>query len=101
MVIKKVQIFNTLLSAASLFLGGVIYPTEVLPHWLEKFSKFLPITHALEGMRMALFRGYSIIEILPQILILVLFAIIFFPIGIIAFYGAVRWTKIIGTVEQY
>lgn len=101
MVIKRGEIFNTLISAASIFLGGVIYPTEVLPKWLETFSKFLPITHALEGMRMALFNGYSIIEILPQILILLLFAVIFFPIGIIAFYAAVRWTKIIGTVEQY
>jgi ABC-2 type transport system permease protein len=101
MIIKRGEVFNALLSAASVFLGGVLFPTEVLPKWLETLSKFLPITHALEGMRMALIKGYSVAEIFPQILVLLLFSVIFFPIGILVFYGAVRWTKIIGTVEQY
>lgn len=100
-LIKKGEILNVFISSISVLLGGVIYPTSVLPDWLMELSRFLPITYALEGMRMALLGGHSTEQVLPYLAILAGFSVVLFPLGMFSFWGAVRWTKITGTLAQY
>ena len=40
-----------------LLVSGVLYPVELLPHWLRTIGSWVPLTHALEGMRLALLKG--------------------------------------------
>ena len=92
---------NAMMSLSSLVCGGVLFPTTVLPDWLEKVSAFVPMTYASEGMRLALLKGYSTVELLPQIGVLLLVAGVLVPAGLFAFWAAVRWTKVAGTLAQY
>jgi len=101
MVIKHGNAMNSFLTFASLFLGGVLYPVSVMPEWLQHVAQLLPITHALHGMRQALLLGASTADLAPTFGILLLFAGVLFPLALLSFYAAVRWTKASGSLAQY
>ncbi len=100
-VVKRGEIISTAVTLASLGLGGVLFPRDVLPAWAQTLGLFLPITHAVDAMKLALFQGSSIIDLLPQLGILALFAAVLLPISFGLFWMAVRWNKVSGTLAQY
>ena len=101
MAFKKGDPLGWVFSGLSGFLGGVIYPIEVFPGWLQKCSYLLPITHSLKGMRFALLQGYSTEALLPYILALMLFTAIMLPLSLFLFQRAVRKAKMDGSLTQY
>ena len=54
---KQREPLSGMFIAASFLLSGVLYPTSVLPSWLEPLASLLPLTHALELARGALLVG--------------------------------------------
>ncbi len=101
MVLKRGDPFMWLFTNASWFLGGVYYPIDVLPDWLKKFSYLLPITYAMEGMRLALLKGYSLFQLKFHILALLLFCVIMLPLSVLIFIYAVKKTKRDGSLTHY
>ncbi|RJQ18753.1 MAG: ABC transporter permease [Nitrospiraceae bacterium] len=101
MVLKKGDPVGWIFTSISGLLGGLYYPVSVLPDWLQNFSYLLPVTYALEGMRLALLSGYSLGGLLPYIAALTIFSVIMLPLGIFAFQYAVRKAKRDGTLTQY
>jgi len=101
MVLKRGDPISWVFTTLSWLLGGLYYPVSVLPGWLQKLSYLLPITYALEGMRMALLKGYSIFQLSDTIIALILFSVIMMPIGIASFKYAVKRAKMDGTLTQY
>ncbi len=89
--------FNTL----SGLLGGVYYPIDVMPGWMRWLAGWLPITYALQAMRLALLQGASIKSLLPQLLILAAFSLVLFPLSLLAFQYAVRRAKLEGSLSHY
>ena len=72
-----------------------------LPAWLQPASALLPITHALEAMRLAVLRGAGLADLWKPIGALAVFAAILLPIGVLAFSIAVRRAKRTGSLVQY
>lgn len=101
LLIKRGESLTVALSTVSLVLGGVLYPVSVLPEWLQPCANLVPITHANEAMRLALFSGYSVRELTPQLGALAMFAFVLLPISLLLFRRAVRWTKASGTLAHY
>jgi ABC-2 type transport system permease protein len=101
LVLKKGDPLSWLFTHAFSLLGGVYYPVTILPDWLQSLSYVLPITYSLEGMRLALLRGYSLGELLPNIVPLVIFGLVMMPIGLLSFGYAVRRAKRDGTLTHY
>ncbi len=101
MVVKRGEFLITAVTGASAMLSGVLFPVALLPGWLQAFSHVLPMTAALEGMRLALIQGYSARQLGPQFLALAIFAVVLVPLCLIAFGRAIRWTKVAGTMGQY
>jgi ABC-2 type transport system permease protein len=101
MVLKRGDPINWVFSGVSGLLGGLYFPISVLPEWLRFFSYFLPVTYSLEGLRMAILKGYSLTQLLPNVLILLLFSIIMLPISIFVFKYAVTIAKRDGSLTQY
>jgi ABC-2 type transport system permease protein len=58
-VIKRGEAIAWALISVLAMLSGVFYPVEVLPAPLRAVSEIIPLTHALRGMREALFVGGS------------------------------------------
>jgi len=82
-------------------LAGVMYPVSVLPDILQRFSSLLPLTYSLEAMRLAVLKGYSVIELLPQILTLIVFTVVLLPLSLWIFRRAVKQAKKEGSLAQY
>ena len=101
MVFKRGDPMGMCIGAISLLLGGVFYPVQELPSWLQNVSALLPITHGVEGLRRILLKGEAISSILPQIIILLGFAIIFIPLSLFCFKKAVHRAQREGTLLQY
>jgi len=101
MVLKKGDPVGWLFTGVSGLLGGLYYPISVLPDWLQMFSYLLPVTYALEGMRLAVLKGYSLMELMPNVLALLVFSVIMLPFSMLAFGFAVRKAKKDGTLTQY
>jgi ABC-2 type transport system permease protein len=90
-----------------LFLGvaglvsGIMYPVNVLPIFLQRFSKLVPVTYSLSGIRIALLEHASIWTVWPTIRTLLLFAAILLPASLAVFTWALRRTKITGTLTHF
>ena len=50
LIIKRGESLTVAVSGLSVVLGGVVFPTQTLPPWLELVGQFLPFTHALQAM---------------------------------------------------
>ncbi len=101
MYFKRGEVLVTLISSASALLGGVFFPTEALPASIKPFSVLLPISHTTDGVRRALLSGDGILELLPHIQVLFLFAAILLPLGLYIFRLALRAARRDGTLVQY
>ena len=90
-----------LLSTVASLLSGVYFPVELLPPGAQTLALFLPSTHALYGLRLALLRGASWAELLPSIGALVLFDLLLAPLSLLLLRVAVRRALAEGTLGQY
>ena len=101
MVFKRGDPINMFLMGTSELFGGVLFPIEVFPGWLQNVSHVLPITYSVNGMRHALLQGYSIGELAPELLMLVLFSVLLLPLSLFVFDRAVQRVKAEGGLIQY
>jgi ABC-2 type transport system permease protein len=101
MILKKGDPVTWIFTAFSGLLGGVYYPVSVLPEWLQKFSWLLPITHSMEGMRLALLQGYPLEKIAFHIGVLAAFSGVMLPLSILFFKYGVNRAKMDGSLIQY
>ncbi|MFN8598087.1 MAG: ABC transporter permease [Anaerolineae bacterium] len=63
-------------------LGGCMFSPDFMPPWLRTISYFIPHTWAMTGYQDLLVRGQGLAQVLPEIGVLLLFAAIFFGIGV-------------------
>ena len=64
------------------FLGGAMWPAYGFPKWLNIASKFTPNRWAFDGFFKLMYSEGGVISILPQVLVLLTMASIFFFIGV-------------------
>jgi ABC-2 type transport system permease protein len=63
-------------------LGGCWYPLELFPPAIQNLVKVLPTTWAMQGMLDLVLRGGGLQDILPEAAVLLLFAVLFFSVGV-------------------
>ena len=80
--------------------GGMLFPVSILPDWLQVVAKLNPMTHALNAMRAALLDGAGLLQLLPAIELLLLFAAALLPISMLVFYWTLERTKSSGTLSH-
>ena len=83
------------------FLTGTMFPVQTLPKVLRDLAQLIPITHSLEGMRLALLEGASLARIRGEIAILVGFAALLLPASLLAFSWMLRRARLQGTLSFY
>lgn len=101
LIVKKGDPVAIILNGASSLLAGVYYPVAVLPDWLEPISKVLPLTYALDSMRLTVLQSQSIYEVRYDIFILLAFTLILTPISFLVFRRALKKAKMEGSLIQY
>ncbi len=101
LLLKKGDPVAWVFGGVSGLLAGVYYPVSVLPAWLEPVSRALPLTYALDGMRLAMLKGYSLYEIRLDLLVLLAFTLVMTPLALLVFRQALRRARIEGSLAQY
>jgi ABC-2 type transport system permease protein len=71
-----------LLMFPMMFLGGIFYPIQQMPWFMQDISKVIPLTYAADAMRKILLLNAGIGDIMTQILILVVFGIVTMAIAV-------------------
>ncbi|HUQ84459.1 MAG TPA: ABC transporter permease [Gemmatimonadaceae bacterium] len=85
----------------STFLGGVYYPTRVIPGAVRVISDFVPLTYGLKAIRVVLLEGKSLASVSHELLVLAGFAIGLTIISTVAFRAALGYARRAGTLAQY
>ncbi len=86
---------------ASVFLGGVYYPTSAIPDGLRVLSEWIPLTYGLRALRRSLLEGWRLSQILPDLEMLLLFDAVLATVAALAFTAALRHARRSGTLSHY
>ncbi len=70
-----------------MFLSGTFFPRYLMPQWLQDASSLLPLTPMVDGVRLIATEGKHIIDILPQVGLIGLWAVVVYLIAFRVF----RW----------
>lgn len=100
-VMKRGDPLGWLIRIGSMVLGGVFYPTSVLPNWLQAISNFFPLTHALTMLRGALLNGQGWAELYPAMLIQLGLLALYLPCGLMLCAIAIRIARSDGSLSHY
>lgn len=100
-VFKQGDPFQFIFGALSSLLGGAVFPVSILPDWLKAVSDFIPITYSLDILRFSILKGYGIGQLSHQFFILLIMAVILFPLSLQTFNWAVNRGKRTGTLMDY
>lgn len=107
MATASVIAFRTTLSipqlviAASGFLGGVYWPTSVIPSWVHVVSEALPISYGLRALRRTLLDGRPLSAVSDDLLTLAGYGGLLLTLGVIAMSVALSYARRRGTLSQY
>lgn len=99
-VFKQSEPVSGAFLTVSMLLSGVFYPTAVLPSWLGQFAPLLPLTHAVELLRLLLIRGADPTQMGLHFAALGAFCLLL-PLGLIALNKALASARRSGSLGQY
>jgi ABC-2 type transport system permease protein len=85
----------------SAFLGGVYYPTEVIPSWLEQLSAVIPLTYGLRALRRTFLEGLPLGSVSGDLAILVGFIVVLMGASVLLFGKALKYARRTGSLALY
>ena len=97
---KQNEPFTSAFVAGSLLISGIMYPTSVLPRWMEMLSPLLPLTHAAELTRFIFLDGADSTQAGLHLAALAGFCVLL-PIGVFALNTSLNWARRTGSLSQY
>ncbi len=85
----------------SALLGGVYYPTTVIPSWIQSLSAWVPLTYGLRALRRNLLEGDSFLSVMPDVASLAAFAVGLTAVGVLALSAALGHARRAGNLAHY
>ena len=79
---RQANALSIMIAQVLALLGGCWWPLELFPPAMKTAAKALPTYWAMEGFDQLVLHGFSLKAILPSVGILLLFAMVFFLIGV-------------------
>ncbi|MFX1498910.1 MAG: ABC transporter permease [Promethearchaeota archaeon] len=80
------QFVGGLINFPVFFLSGAFYPVESLPIWLKDIVLFNPMTYAVHALRGIMIKGTSLLFLIPDVLVVGIFALLTQLLGNLMFY---------------
>jgi ABC-2 type transport system permease protein len=90
-----------LVLAGSALLGGVYYPTSVIPSWIQSLSEFVPLSYGLRALRGTLLDGQPFTAVMNDVAMLALMAVVLGAIGTGSLLAAFQYARRTGTLAHY
>jgi ABC-2 type transport system permease protein len=69
----------------SMFLAGAFFPIQTMPSMLQGIAKILPIYYAGDALRGVMVKGFSLMQVLPDMLFLSVFAVVMLFLSVMLF----------------
>jgi ABC-2 type transport system permease protein len=90
-----------LLSSLLWLLTGATFPVSALPAPLRQLGEVIPITYALDGLRLALLRGADWTAMTRPLAVLAGYTVALLPVSIWLFGRALRYARREGSLSYY
>ncbi|UCG69780.1 MAG: ABC transporter permease [Thermoplasmata archaeon] len=100
----EIEPINWAISTLTLLVSGVLFPFEEFLNYFPPLfyvAVALPQTWAIDGIRGLLFEGKGLESTIPVLGILVLFAAVLFPLGVIMFRWGVKKGEKVGSLAKW
>ncbi len=98
---KRGDPFSGLISQATNFIAGAVFPVALLPGPLQVVARLIPAFHGLNAIRGVLLEGASLADVADEALILVGFSLVFLPLAMWAFRRTLAAARVTGTLGGY
>jgi len=82
---SSVPAIANLITLPQFLLAGTFFPISNFPEWLQPVSKALPLTYLNQSLREISFEGATILDVLPDIAILLAWGVIVYAIAVKVF----------------
>jgi ABC-2 type transport system permease protein len=76
------QQLSTFFTLPSMFTTGVFFPLSSIPDWMRWIAYFIPLTYANDAMRIIMVKGEGLGAITGDLIILTVYGIVIFALGI-------------------
>jgi ABC-2 type transport system permease protein len=100
-VFKRGNPVGWIINSLEGLIGGVYFPVSVMPFWLQFLARFFPITYAIRAIELAVYRGFSLVQLSKEIGFLVLFSCLLLPLSLASFKYALKKARRQGSLLQY
>lgn len=78
---------SNLVAFPLMFLSGIFFPRFLMPEWLQGITSYLPLTPIVDGMRLIMTEGKTVLDLGPELLILGGWAVVIYLVAFKVF----RW----------
>ena len=92
---------QSVIVTGSVLLGGVYYPTTVIPSWIQSLSVVVPMTYGLRATRRLLLDGASWSAVQSDVGMIAAIALLMLMLGVAAFQLAFDHARRRGTLSLY
>jgi ABC-2 type transport system permease protein len=82
---ETAQMLMMTLMFPMMFLGGVFFPIQQMPWYMQTISQFLPLTYASDALRKVMVLGAGVPQISTELIILVGFGVVMIAIALPVF----------------
>ena len=82
---EQYMALGMLVSMPMMFLSGAFFPIQTMPPVLQSVAQFLPVTYAADAMRGVMVKGFSLGQLLPDIVALAVFGIFTITLSLLLF----------------
>lgn len=70
-----------------MFLSGTFFPRFLMPEWLQQITFYIPLTPVIDGARMIMSEGKTLLDLGPQLAVMTIWTVIIYVIAFRVF----RW----------
>ncbi len=92
---------QTIVVVLSGLLGGVSYPTSLIPDWIRYVSDAIPLTYGLRAIRRLVIDARPVADVAGDVAVLTLMAGVGLAIGWTCFVASLRYAKRAGGLAYY
>ena len=87
---ETAQMMTIILQFPMMFISGILFPIDQLPGWLQDIGKALPLYYAADALRKVIILNASLLAILPDVIILIVYTFLTMTIAIPLFERAMK-----------
>ncbi|QKQ99018.1 ABC transporter permease [Metallosphaera tengchongensis] len=101
MLVKQGNPISFFFSAFTTLMTGTVFPVSILPSWIKDLTLAIPLTWALQGLRMSMLDGYGMMDVKGVIEVLLMFNVVLLTLGIWFYTFSFDRSRKKGTLSEY